>query len=178
MSTRFDADDSAELWVHLNALDDDSVKFYLTTAERDGDPDRPRIAVVGSGVAMQITAWDGTAWRTLHGSLNNGPEFFTPVAGITVAAFAAEVSGRAITWQMSLSGMPAVGAGANNILLGTVAAGYRPRVGFASWQGWLSGGSPLMTGLCASNGAVGIRWSHAAVSAGLNNTWLAGSWPI
>lgn len=158
--------------------------WYATTGERDvaiPAPTTGTIVIVGSGAAMQVTLWSGSSWRALSQSLTGVPDaasFFTPASGISIANFAAEVNGRAITWQMSLSGLPAVGAGPNNVALGSVSSAFRPRRSFASWQGWTTGASPLMTGLCAADGAMTIRWSHAAVAAGANHTILGGTWPI
>ena len=103
--------------------------------------------------------------------------FFSPATGLVITSGSVEViAGKSVEWELQLtsSGGPSLAADAQNVTIGSVNLGFRPRTYNAPFTGWPGAGA--LQGLTANTGPMTVRWSDAArTSPGMV---IGGSWPI
>ncbi|MGC4106042.1 MAG: hypothetical protein QM753_06765 [Thermomicrobiales bacterium] len=154
MSTRFDADDTSEIWTLLNELDDGIVKGYATTTERDAEQNPPLIAVIGTAANFQVMARDGNDWRLLYQYLAGGDS-----GGVTCQRFANGI--QLVGARISLTGLAANVAGSQVVTFPQPFAGV-PRFSTATF-----GAAPLTAAASVAEGsATSVRVYGARTSAG------------
>lgn len=122
MSTKFDEDSGADLWTHLNALDDQGVRWFPTVAARDLAIPAPAAGmrvVIGSGAVMAEMIHNGATWSTVY----QPPRNFVPVVTASAGAFTAVAgscrwarAGRMVTASFSVA-IATVGTATGNMLV-------------------------------------------------------------
>lgn len=155
-----------------------TLQFADATARDTAIPSGNRhvgmVAVIGTGAAMAVTVWDGSAWRTVWPD-DTGWQALT-VTGFSGGSARWRAIGRWVFWEYhgtGLTGIAAAGVPSGGAVAAAIPVAYRPAnpTPLVAVSGTLQLGTAVMN----SNGIVGYRNTSPA---SVTEVHINGSWAV